>query len=526
MTLTNNFLLDAWINLPFKNFYNHEQKIIEWKKYASEAYFSLMQRKNIGLVAETASGKTIIAILTIIAMKSRTVFLAPTRQLAKQHNDLYKVITGKNNTTVFTGESRKRNWQDRSNIIIFATPQTYWKDYQKGKVIKDDFSLLIIDEAHKATKEYDYVKIAEIFYSDSKPIIALTASPGGSPESIKKVTENIKLDKWISVKINTPPKYIRLRRIETNNILTEAEHITEEIMSDVIANINFLLPDLNLRDNYLSQNDLKTTEEEAKKTKAQKDTPFYTIASLLAKYRKIQYAARVLNSECYFTFLNYYHQLEKDKSKAAKEICADKELQNIVVQLDNNGKLEHPKILALIDEVKSSVFQEEQGIIFCNNKKSARYLEKILKDNNLLTACLFGGRDKNVKMQQKILDDFKLKEIQFIIATSVVEEGLSLPEVDCIIHFTLPQTEISRLQRDGRTGRFKEGRIIYLMMDIDSERRSYYAVFNKLKIMRELIYGNGEFNGKNKNNNKNGKIKPPLRKSRKWLQDQKQMRLF
>ena len=69
------------------------------------------------------------------------------------------------------------------------------------------------------------------------------------------------------------------------------------------------------------------------------------------------------------------------------------------------------------------------------------------------------------RRQIEILNDFKEDKVDILIATSVAEEGLDIPNVDSIIFYEPVPSEIRLIQRRGRTGRFAEGRCYILLTD-------------------------------------------------------------
>jgi ERCC4-related helicase len=121
------------------------------------------------------------------------------------------------------------------------------------------------------------------------------------------------------------------------------------------------------------------------------------------------------------------------------------------------------------------------------------------------TGTLTGGANKSPKKQAQVIEDFSKQKIKIIFATSVVEEGLSLPDIDAVIHYNQPLTEISRLQKGGRTGRFHEGLIIFMIMNIPYENALYYATLARLKKMKNIFYESARQETREKKSNKKRK---------------------
>jgi Fanconi anemia group M protein len=168
--------------------------------------------KNSLVVVPTSLGKTVITLLICIDIlfkwkNSKILILAPTRPLVHQHLDLFRRFTILGNkcfalTGKISPEVRKTIWKSSSIRIYFATPELVRNDIDNNILQKDDFYLIVFDEAHRAVKDYSYTSISKNFYdnpdSDKIPLIlALTASPGSNGEKIKKICSNLYIEQII-----------------------------------------------------------------------------------------------------------------------------------------------------------------------------------------------------------------------------------------------------------------------------------------------------------------------------------------
>ena len=71
----------------------------------------------------------------------------------------------------------------------------------------------------------------------------------------------------------------------------------------------------------------------------------------------------------------------------------------------------------------------------------------------------------NQKLQKKVVNEFRLGGYNVLVATSIGEEGLDIGSVDLIICFDALKSPIRLVQRMGRTGRARQGRIVLLMTE-------------------------------------------------------------
>ena len=65
--------------------------------------------------------------------------------------------------------------------------------------------------------------------------------------------------------------------------------------------------------------------------------------------------------------------------------------------------------------------------------------------------------------QKALLDDFRSSRVNVLVATSVGEEGLDVAEVDLVVQYDCPSEAGREIQRSGRTGRKRKGRVVNLI---------------------------------------------------------------
>ena len=99
---------------------------------------------------------------------SKILFLAPTKPLAQQHERTMKDLLPSyaDKITLFTGTvaPEKRKELFKQNKIIISTPQGMENDIISRKILLEEISLIIFDEAHRATGDYAYVFLAKRYF--------------------------------------------------------------------------------------------------------------------------------------------------------------------------------------------------------------------------------------------------------------------------------------------------------------------------------------------------------------------------
>ena len=100
--------------------------------------------------------------------------------------------------------------------------------------------------------------------------------------------------------------------------------------------------------------------------------------------------------------------------------------------------------------------------------------------------------EMNFKKQEKVLRQFRRHDFNLLIATSVVEEGLDIPECNLVCRFDFPKNYCSYVQSKGRA-RAKESSY-YILVDEEEkvEKESelqvtYLSYFLKIILVNCLL---------------------------------------
>jgi ERCC4-related helicase len=67
------------------------------------------------------------------------------------------------------------------------------------------------------------------------------------------------------------------------------------------------------------------------------------------------------------------------------------------------------------------------------------------------------------KEQKAVLQDFHAYAFNTLVATCIAEEGLDIPSVDLIVCLDTSSSPTRAMQRSGRTGRHRAGRVVYVL---------------------------------------------------------------
>lgn len=132
--------------------------------------------------------------------------------------------------------------------------------------------------------------------------------------------------------------------------------------------------------------------------------------------------------------------------------------------------------------------QWRQALIFVNAKNSCEHLADKLYKRGIIAEVFHG--DKGQGSRTRILEDFKLGDIDVLIATDIAARGLDIEKLPVVINFDLPRSPSDYMHRIGRSGR--AGEVGLALSLIDHEDYHHFKIIekkNKIRLEREQVEG-------------------------------------
>jgi len=473
-----------------------------------EKIFYTATKDNTLVILPTGMGKTAIALmLAVYRLKnfpeSKILFLAPTKPLCEQHMKTFEkhVDEAIDTSALLIGsikpDERKKLWH--RSIFIFATPQTITNDLISGKLKLDDVSLMVVDEAHRAIGDYDYVFLAKAYIEHAKNprILALTASPGSNRAHIESVRKNLFITK------------LEIREEESEDVKSYVQKkVIEEIKIELPESIKELkdLFELSLKKrlNMLKNWQLIESSDLSKLHKKDllmlqtkiamnigKNYEKMMQVSVIAACIKVYHCLELLQTQGISSLVNFLFTLKEQasKTKASRTLIEDTEFREAMqrtFELEEK-KIEHPKFEALKKLVEQNA--GKKIIIFTNYRNTADILVPLLKNIKDVKPVKFIGQKSGLSQreQSRIIKDFKYGDYNVLIATSIGEEGLHIENADIGIFFEPVPSALRSIQRRGRIGRVNIGRVYMLITKDTIDEKYYWVAFHKEKNMHKAL---------------------------------------
>jgi Fanconi anemia group M protein len=490
---------------------------LELRDYQTRILSEILGRNSL-VVLPTGMGKTYLALLTTCGRlsqfpNSRVLFMAPTRPLTVQHYETFKRCLNlpEEELRFLTGEiapwERGRTWKE--GRVFFATPQVVERDLLTGKLSLEDFSLLIFDEAHRAVGDYPYVFIASQYLKTAKNpmILALTASPGGERGRIEEIKKNLSIqcvqlrtEESGDMKPYLMPIRVEWRRVELPEYFLTLKRLLGEQLKEHLSALKKegYLPSIQ---DVTKKNLLELQRHLLSELREGKEVSQALVSQAAAL--KLLHALELLETQGVYALRAFLSRLEAKSgqpgsSRADRILSQDHRTRTVLSlarSVEERGLLDHPKLEECLKCVKEQLGLSPSSriLIFTNFRDTAERLITLLQSSGVRSEKLLGQADREgmegmtQAEQLRVIGALKRREINVLVCTAVGEEGLDIPDVELVIFYEAVPSEIRAIQRRGRTGRTRPGRVVVLLAKGTRDEAYYWSAVRREREMRKLI---------------------------------------
>lgn len=492
--------------------------------------FNSSKNKNSLIVLPTSLGKTVISALICAEIlynykQSRILIMAPTRPLVLQHllsfssflkvlDDQKILVTGK-----ISPSTRKMIWDNKTIKLIFATPEVIRNDLNESRLDLKDFGLIVFDEAHRAIKDYAYTLISKKYMQQSPNphIVAMTASPGSDKNRIQQICNNLYIEhieyrneEDADVKPYVNPIELEWEFLELSEKYRQIILLFKSMLQEKLRWLIFrgLIKKNNI--DYVFKRDLlelaEVLQRNLKFSLNEEKGPLYLALLNQSAALSLMYCIELIESQGPFSLKTFIKRMESSEGKAHSLILKDSRMKDIFKLLEN--VTEHPKLIYILDLCKKDKLdtsankntnvllnnsQNSQILIFSHYRDTATHIVEELNKTGIKSFRFVGQstRNNDIGMNQNeqsvILDSFRKKEFNVLVATSIAEEGLDIPEVKLVIFYEPVASEIRHIQRKGRTGRKSSGNVIILAAKDTVDMRILFASKRRIEKMKTIF---------------------------------------
>nr|XP_011437583.2 Fanconi anemia group M protein [Crassostrea gigas] len=498
--------------------------------------------KNTMVTLPTGLGKTFIASVVMFNYyrwypQGKIVFMAPTKPLVAQQIEACYNIMGipQEHTAEMTGsmppQERRRAWEEKR--VFFLTPQVLTNDLSRGTCPAQQVKCVVVDEAHKALGNHAYCQVVRelMNYSNEFRVLALSATPGSDIKAVQQVLSNLlishielRTEDSIDIKQYSFNRQVDKIIVPFSQELTEVKNRYIKIMDVIVGKLKRYGVIYNREVTSLSKFVLLKSREAFRQNPPHRlprtqygmvEGDFALAISLYHGYELVQlHGLRSL-----YNFLDGAMKGDKGHGRTKTELMKIPDFGDLMNMLHEkfgkmNGQenaqainLGHPK-LAKLEEVVLDHFKSVEGSGKEQNEQTTRimifsqYRDSVEEITNMLRrhepkvkAMSFIGQSSagkatkgfTQKEQLKVMKKFREGRYNTLVATCVGEEGLDIGEVDLIICYDASKSPIRLVQRMGRTGRKRQGRIVMLVTQGKEEQIYNQGIYSKKSIHKAIL---------------------------------------
>jgi ATP-dependent DNA helicase MPH1 len=444
----------------------------------------------------------------------------------------YKIVgIQRKDTVLMTGETqpglRAEEWLEKR--VFFMTPQTVINDLKTGICDPKKIVLVVVDEAHKATGSYAYTEVVKFLrrFNTSFRIHALTATPGSTVESVQAVIDHLGIAR---VELRTEQSLdIRAYTHEKHTETELFEYSDEQVLiMDLFSKaLRPVLEKLCSQNAYWSRDPMALTPyglTQSRQRWAYSDAGRKAAGAIKGMVQSI---FSVLSSLAHGIGLLKYHGIGpfysgviafqktvdsgETKAKCATQIAQSEDFTKMTRLIrgwtNNPDFIGHPKLQYLREVVLNHFLDTGEGrqgpdvppsatrvMVFVSYRDSTEEICRVLKRNEPMIrphvfvgqAASKGSEGMDQKRQNAVIQDFKTGKYNTLVATSIGEEGLDIGDVDLIVCYDASSSPIRMLQRIGRTGRKRVGRVVLLLMK-GKEENDYAKAQDNYSFIQKTI---------------------------------------
>ena len=420
--------------------------------------------ENVICVLPTGSGKTLIACMLISYIKQKevgekekkkTIFLVPTRPLVaqqKKYIEVYLKKTGENYSVGSYGMNNndilsvKEEIKEVSGIdwklrdIYVSTPQVVLSALGHSELRMDDIDLIVFDECHHARGDHPYKLIMSEFYKSIAP---------GSPRP-----HILGLSASVVLSLNAFEEELRVLELNLDSKMAVAESFKEKKNAQIM--IRTYKRDYGLDLASPSSNN------------------WWCYSSCLTLTQRVTdgigpWGLKVIELVG-----------ANDKPMSMWDLCTGGSVA-LPPLADGDMSDKALRLVEMLEEWAGGVSASQfRGIVFCKERILVVLLSVLLwkasqtrpKLEYIRLAPFMSHTSMTKSAQNDTMRRFRCNDINMIVSTGVLEEGLDVPECNVVIRYDLADTFKSTIQSKGRA---RSGNSVFVLFcdENDAQKETY-----------------------------------------------------
>lgn len=500
-------------------------------------------KKNSIIFLPTGAGKTHIAMMVMKDMcyqlqgsveegGKRMFFLTNTIALAKQQAQFFtrhmpfnvRLYTSEVNVDAWKNDRWKQEFQDGQ--ILVSTTQILLDVLRHGYLTPANINLIIFDECHKAVGQHPMHSIMKEVVTVSKELQPRIVGLSGTLlfkelKLVSQVGEELeRLENTFNATITTVGDWEQYQHVQSystnpNEVVgwysTSAQlslvNKCNELVQEFIAKLEIIhlpkyetLSKVTLRQGYAKP--VKEIRKALNEITSQLSELGVFPGSIAILGVIVQLELSKRSSECdkarqlYRASITFCEQLRHILTNAMG-------FGNVRKQSEQFSSNRVKRLLKFLeDEFVSTDVHKKQALVFVQRRFTAKVLYHVMKSHFGCTTTDEQSSGANVqpefivghnakleesieqiivqKQERKVIEKFRKHQVNVLVATNVLEEGIDLQMCNVVVMFDKFTTYSSYMQSKGRA-RMKSS--TFLMMVNDADR---YAFVNRIKLYNDI----------------------------------------
>jgi Fanconi anemia group M protein len=216
--------------------------------------------------------------------------------------------------------------------------------------------------------------------------------------------------------------------------------------------------------------------------------------TLLSAVLSLYHAQELIESQHIHSLKHYLEEISRSELRSHKIIASTPDFRNLV-RMVNQCTVDHSKVDALASTLEAHFSEKpvDRVLVFANIRATAEVLVGRLRDRGYRAALFIGraegkhGPRMSQDEQMKTLRAFREGLYNVLVATSVGEEGLDIPECGLVVFYEPAVSGIRYIQRRGRTGRKLPGKAVILVTDKTVDEYYFREGYRRARRMDKIL---------------------------------------
>jgi ATP-dependent RNA helicase DeaD len=124
-------------------------------------------------------------------------------------------------------------------------------------------------------------------------------------------------------------------------------------------------------------------------------------------------------------------------------------------------------------------------LIFCNQRDEVEEVAALLAKNGI-NCGVFHGKIEQID-REKALIRFRNGSVRYLVSTDLAARGLDIPEVENVIHYSMPFHEQEFVHRNGRTARMNATGIAHFFLEEGQKIPAYLARLPEELVLEQTV---------------------------------------